>query len=209
VLGVNGRDVARVVFTPPAKALIRLHVTADMVTMAGTVLVVGAALTLFPLGHLWVGALVIGALVCADALDGTMARLENHATRWGAFLDSTLDRVSDAAVFAGLVVYFVRREDTAGACAALAALVLGALVPYARAKAEALGMNATVGIAERSDRLILSLVATFVTGVGASRWVLIGALAVLSVAAAITVGQRARAVWLQGAGADGAPRPAP
>jgi CDP-diacylglycerol--glycerol-3-phosphate 3-phosphatidyltransferase len=199
MLGVNGRGVARVVFTPPARVLIRLHVTADMVTIAGTVATSVAALWLFPAGRLWLGAVVIGVVACGDALDGTMARLTKHSTRWGAFLDSTLDRVADSAVFAGLVIYFALRDDIAGVVAAVAAGALGTIVPYARARAEGLGMSASGGIAERSDRLILTLLATFATGVGASRWVLIGALGALSVAAAITVVQRARAVWVQGA----------
>ncbi|MDR1294568.1 MAG: CDP-alcohol phosphatidyltransferase family protein [Bifidobacteriaceae bacterium] len=199
MLGVNGRGVARVVFTPPAKVLIRLHVTADMVTIAGTLATSVAALALFPTGHLALGSAVIAIVVCGDALDGTMARLTKHSTRWGAFLDSTLDRVADAALFAGLVFYFALRDDMPGVIAAVAAGSFGAVVPYARARAEALGMTAAGGIAERSDRLIVTLVAAFITGIGASRWVLVVALAVLSVAAAITVMQRARAVWIQGA----------
>jgi CDP-diacylglycerol--glycerol-3-phosphate 3-phosphatidyltransferase len=191
--------VARVIFTPPAKVLLRLHVTADMVTFAGTAATVGAALSLFPTGHLWLGSAVIAVVACGDALDGTMARLSRHSTRWGAFLDSTLDRVADCAIFAGLVIYFALRSDIVGVIAAVAAGSLGSVVPYARARAEGLGMSASGGIAERSDRLIATLLAAFATGVGASRWVLIGELAVLSVAAAITVVQRAYAVWSQGA----------
>jgi CDP-diacylglycerol--glycerol-3-phosphate 3-phosphatidyltransferase len=189
------------VFTPPAKVLIRLHVTADMVTIAGTLATAAAALWLFPTGHLWVGALVIGVVACGDALDGTMARLTKHSTRWGAFLDSTLDRVADSAIFAGLVIYFALRGDVLGVIAAVAAGALGTVVPYARARAEGLGMHAEGGIAERSDRLIFTLLATFAAGVGAGRWVLVGALLVLSVAAAITVVQRMYAVWAQGADA--------
>jgi CDP-diacylglycerol--glycerol-3-phosphate 3-phosphatidyltransferase len=186
-------------FTPPAKVLIRLHVTADMVTIAGTAATAGAALWLYPTGHLWVGSLVIGVVACGDALDGTMARLTKHSTRWGAFLDSTLDRVADAAIFAGLIIYFALGQDILGVIAATAASALGGVVPYARARAEGLGMHAAGGIAERSDRLIATLLAAFVTGLGASRWVLIGTLLVLSLAAAITIAQRARAVWVQGA----------
>jgi CDP-diacylglycerol--glycerol-3-phosphate 3-phosphatidyltransferase len=199
MLGVNGRGVARVVFTPPAKVLIRLHVTADMVTLVGTAATTAAALWLFPTGHLWVGAIVIAVVASGDALDGTMARLTKHSTRWGAFLDSTLDRVADSAIFAGLIIYFSLRDDHIGVIAAVAAGSLGSVVPYARARAEGLGMSASGGIAERSDRLIVTLAATLATGLGASRWVLIGALFLLSGAAAITVVQRARAVWVQGA----------
>jgi CDP-diacylglycerol--glycerol-3-phosphate 3-phosphatidyltransferase len=188
-----------VVFTPPAKVLIRLHVTADMVTIAGTLATSAAALWLFPTGHLAIGAIVIAVVACGDALDGTMARLTKHSTRWGAFLDSTLDRVADSAVFAGLTIYFALHQDMVGLIAAVAAGAFGGVVPYARARAEGLGMKASGGIAERSDRLILTLLAAGITGFGASKWVLIVALMVVSLAAAFTVIQRARAVWLQGA----------
>jgi CDP-diacylglycerol--glycerol-3-phosphate 3-phosphatidyltransferase len=170
-----------------------------MVTFVGTAATSAAAWWLFPTGHLWVGALVIGAVACGDALDGTMARLSKHSTRWGAFLDSTLDRVADAAIFAGLIIYFARMGDMPGVIAAVVAGSMGGVVPYARARAEGLGMSAAGGIAERSDRLIVTLVAALITGLGASRWVLIGTLYALSLAASITVVQRARAVWLQGA----------
>ena len=198
MLGVNGRSVARVIFTPPAQLLIRLKVTADIVTLTGTALTVGAALWLLPTGHLWQAGLVLGALVCTDALDGTMARLTGTSTKWGAFLDSTLDRLADAAVFGGIVLYFAFRGERIGAASALAALVLGAVVSYARARAEGLGLHATVGIAERSDRLILALVPTFITGIGANRWVLIGAMMLISLLSTITIIQRAHTVWAQG-----------
>jgi CDP-diacylglycerol--glycerol-3-phosphate 3-phosphatidyltransferase len=190
--------VARVIFTPPAKLLIRLGASADIVTLTGTALTVGSALWLLPTGHLWQAAVVLGALVCTDALDGTMARLTGTSTKWGAFLDSTLDRVADSAVFGGIVLYFAFQGEKIGATAALAALVLGTVVSYARARAEGLGLHATVGIAERSDRLILALVPTFITGVGASRWVLIGAMMLISLLSTITIIQRAHTVWAQG-----------
>jgi CDP-diacylglycerol--glycerol-3-phosphate 3-phosphatidyltransferase len=141
--------------------------------------------------------LVIGALVCTDALDGTMARLTNTASKWGAFLDSTLDRVADAAVFAGLALFFVFRGQPWGAVAGVAALSLGQVVPYARARAEGLGFHAAIGLAERSDRLIVGLVAAAVVGLGADPLVLVIALAVLALASAITVGQRAAIVHRQ------------
>ncbi|MCL2788291.1 MAG: CDP-alcohol phosphatidyltransferase family protein [Micrococcales bacterium] len=198
MLGVNGREVARVLFTPPAKGLLKIGVTADMVTMAGTALTVGASCWMFPRGWLWQGAVVVAVLVCTDALDGTMARLVKHPTKWGAFLDSTLDRIADAAIFGSIAAYFVVVQDRVGAVASLAALALGTVVPYARARAEALGLKASGGIAERSDRLLVSLVAAFLTGLGLSRWFLVGAMMLISAMAAITIVQRARAVWVQG-----------
>ncbi len=186
------------VATPIARFLLARGVSPDAVTIAGTVVVVVAALWAYPTGHLLVGTLVIALFVLTDALDGTMARLSGRAGPWGAFLDSTLDRVADAAIFAGLVVWFTGAGDSrVTALAALAALVLGSVVPYARARAEGLGLTANVGIAERADRLAVVLVATGVVGMGAPVIVLTVALGLLALAALVTIGQRAAAVRAQ------------
>jgi CDP-diacylglycerol--glycerol-3-phosphate 3-phosphatidyltransferase len=178
-------------FTPVADVLLRWGVSPDAVTIVGTIGVAVGALWLLPLGHLLAGTLVITAFVFSDSLDGVMARRAGRASSWGAFLDSTLDRVADAAVFGGLVLYFVLRTgDHLGAGLAVACLALGALVPYARARAESLGMTASVGIAERADRLVAVLVATFLVGLGLPRTVLVVVLALLAVASAVTVAQR-------------------
>ena len=178
-------------FTPVADVLLRWGVSPDAVTIVGTIGVAVAALWLWPLGHLLAGTLVITAFVFSDSLDGVMARRSGRASSWGAFLDSTLDRVADSAVFGGLVLYFVLRTgDHLGAGLAVACLALGALVPYARARAESLGMTANVGIAERADRLAAVLVATFLVGLGLPRTVLVVVLALLAVASAVTVAQR-------------------
>ena len=185
-------------FTPVADVLLRWGVSPDAVTIVGTLGVAVAALWLFPLGHLFAGTLVITAFVFSDSLDGVMARRSGRASYWGAFLDSTLDRVADAAVFGGLVLYFVlRTDDHLGAGLAVACLALGALVPYARARAESLGMTADVGIAERADRLLAVLVATFLVGLGLPRAVLVTILGLLAVASAVTVVQRMQTVHRQ------------
>lgn len=185
-------------FTPVADVLLRWGVSPDAVTIVGTLGVAVAALWLFPLGHLFAGTLVITAFVFSDSLDGLMARRSGRASDWGAFLDSTLDRVADAAVFGGLVLYFVlRTDDHLGAGLAVACLALGALVPYARARAESLGMTANVGIAERADRLLAVLVATFLVGLGLPRAVLVTILGLLAVASAVTVVQRMQTVHRQ------------
>lgn len=178
------------VLGPLARLLLRIGVTPDMVTITGTLGVVVAALWLFPTGHLVAGTWTIAVIVFTDALDGIMARESGRAGPWGAFLDSTLDRIADAAIFAGLLLFFLGQDDRAGVVVALACLALGAVVPYARARAEGLGMTAAVGIAERADRIALALVATLVVGYGAPRVVLVVALAVLAVAAAVTIVQR-------------------
>lgn len=192
------RDAVSVVVTPVARFLLARGIGPDAVTVAGTVVVVVAALWAYPTGHLLVGTLVIALFVLTDMLDGTMARLSGRAGPWGAFLDSTLDRVADAAIFAGLVIWFTGEGDSRlTALLALAALVLGSVVPYARARAEGLGLTANVGIAERADRLAVVLVATGVVGMGAPVAVLTVALGLLSLAALVTIVQRAATVRAQ------------
>jgi CDP-diacylglycerol--glycerol-3-phosphate 3-phosphatidyltransferase len=179
------------VMTPIADLLLARGVSPDAVTIAGTLAVVVAALTLFPTGRLLAGSLVIGLLVLTDSLDGVMARRSGRSGDWGAFLDSTLDRFGDAAIFVGLVLWFTGEGDhRPTAVLAIACLVLGSIVPYARARAEGLGMTAAVGIAERADRLTAVLVATLLVGVGLPLGVLTAVLALLALASAVTVAQR-------------------
>ncbi|MBO3085489.1 phosphatidylinositol phosphate synthase [Cellulomonas fengjieae] len=187
-------------FTPVAKALLRLGVSPDAVTVTGTLVVVVTALWAFPTGRLLVGTLVIAVFVLTDSLDGVMARQAGRSGPWGAFLDSTLDRFGDGAIFAGLVLWFTAGgDDRLTAVLALACLVLGSIVPYARARAEGLGMTASGGIAERADRLALVLVATAAVGVGAPDVVLTVTLALLALASAVTIVQRMSKVYRQAA----------
>ena len=186
------------VMTPIADLLLARGVSPDAVTIAGTLAVVVVALGLFPTGHLLAGSLVIGLLVLTDSLDGVMARRSGRTGDWGAFLDSTLDRFGDAAIFAGLVLWFTGEGDhRPTAVLALACLVLGSIVPYARARAEGLGMTAAVGIAERADRLTAALLATALVGAGLPLGVLTAVLALLALASAVTVAQRMSTVRQQ------------
>ena len=204
------RAVTTRVFTPIAEFLLRRGVSPDAVTIAGTLGVVVAALWLFPLGHLLAGTLVITFFVLSDLVDGVMARSSGRAGPWGAFLDSTLDRFADAAIFSGLVVYLAGRgDDPVGAVLALACLVLGSVVPYTRARAEGLGMTASVGIAERADRLTLVLAAAGLVGLGLPHVVLTVVLAALAVASAVTVVQRMATVRRQVRAAAGPNEDAP
>ncbi|WP_253908482.1 phosphatidylinositol phosphate synthase, partial [Arthrobacter sp. H41] len=143
---------ARTFFTsllsPLARLLLKWGVTPDAVTITGTLGVTVGALVFYPLGELFWGTIFITLFVFSDLLDGIMARILGKSGRWGSFLDSTLDRVADAAVFAGVALWFFTGGDnTAAAVAALLCLVLGMLVSYARAKAESLGFTADIGIA--------------------------------------------------------------
>jgi CDP-diacylglycerol--glycerol-3-phosphate 3-phosphatidyltransferase len=180
--------------TPASQWLARTPVTPNMVTVVGTLGVSAGALTLFPTGHLLAGVIVCTVFVFADMLDGTLARIKGSSGAWGAFLDSTLDRIADAAVFAGLAAYFVNGGDSRMmAGVAIYCLVTGSLVSYAKARAQGLGVSCDVGIAERTERLLIALVAAGLAGLGVP-YVLPAGLWILAVLATITLGQRVWAV---------------
>jgi CDP-diacylglycerol--glycerol-3-phosphate 3-phosphatidyltransferase len=147
--------------------------------------------------------LVCTGFVLADMLDGALARVKGTSGKWGAFLDSTLDRVADASIFGGLTLWFMLGgHSTILAGLTLFCLVAGALVSYAKARAEGLGLTADVGIAERSERLLIGLVATGLAGLGVP-YVLAVGLWLLAAASAVTFGQRVVAVHQSAARAEG------
>lgn len=184
--------------SPIAHVLLKLGISPDVVTIVGTLGVCFGALAFFPRGELWVGVLVVTAFVFSDTVDGIMARTSGRSSKWGAYLDSTLDRIGDAAVFGGLVLYYAGRgENPIMAGLALACLILGSVVSYAKARAEGLDFTANVGIAERADRLVAVLVATFFADVFAVPILLGIVLALLAVASLVTVIQRMLAVRRQ------------
>jgi CDP-diacylglycerol---glycerol-3-phosphate 3-phosphatidyltransferase len=179
------------IFSPVARLLLRLKVSPDAVTIVGTLGVVIGALVFYPLGQLFWGTVFITCFVFSDIIDGLMARQSGRGGRWGAFLDSTLDRLADGSVFIGIVIwFFTGGGNPAVAVAALACLLLGLLVSYAKARAEGLGMTADTGIAERSERLVTVLVATGLTGLGLPEAVLLAVLVLLAIASLVTVVQR-------------------
>jgi CDP-diacylglycerol--glycerol-3-phosphate 3-phosphatidyltransferase/CDP-diacylglycerol--inositol 3-phosphatidyltransferase len=185
-------------FQPVISFLLRRGVSPDAVTLVGTLGVCAGALIFFPQGQLLVGVIVITAFVFSDLVDGAMARQSGRTSPFGAFLDSTLDRIGDGAIFGGLAMYYVGPgEDDALAALALYCLVMGSVTSYARARAESLGMTAKVGIAERADRLVSILVITGaadllhrVTGSDDWLWAIPVTLAALALASTVTVVQR-------------------
>jgi len=151
-----------VMLAPFINLFIRLGISPDLVTVVGTVGASAGALVFFPQGMLWQGVLVITAFVFSDLIDGGMARKLGRASSFGAFLDSTLDRVADAALFGGMALFFAwQAEDRVYLAVTLVCLVMGSVVSYARAKGEHLGYDAKTGLAERPDRLVGLLVPTF------------------------------------------------
>lgn len=185
-------------FTPIARALLRLGLTPNAVTVIGTLGVSTGALVFYPLGELFWGTVFITLFVFSDLIDGLMARLSDTGSAFGGFLDSVLDRVQDGAVFLGLLIwYFTGGENTFIAVAAAVCLLLGMLVSYIRAKAESLGYSADVGIAERPERMVFTLVFVGFTGLGLHENVLLGVLLLLCLASLLTVVQRIHVVSKQ------------
>ena len=183
--------------TPVAKAALRAGLTPDTVTIIGTAGSVLAALTLFPIGQLWWGAVAVFFFVLADMLDGAMARERGGGTRFGAVLDATCDRISDGAIFCGLLWWAAVGLDSPSLMAAiLSCLVTSQVISYIKARAEASGLNGGGGLIERPERLVIVLL-----GAGVSDFPLFPipmalpiAMWLLATASLVTVGQRLHTV---------------
>ncbi|MDE3227821.1 MAG: CDP-alcohol phosphatidyltransferase family protein [Acidobacteriota bacterium] len=154
------------VITPVASAALRLGITPNAVTWTGAIGVVFCAMYFYPRGDFFVGTLIICILALSDLFDGTMARISQAgSSKWGGFLDSTIDRITDSAILIGVTIFLIDRNDPLSSVV-LVTLVTGMLVPYIRAKAESFGIECKGGIAERTERLIISLTAIGLNGLG-------------------------------------------
>jgi CDP-diacylglycerol--glycerol-3-phosphate 3-phosphatidyltransferase len=199
MLNVLARARLSVVLDPIGRFLARAGVSPDVITILGTVGVVAAALWFVPRGQLLAGLGVVTVLVLTDMLDGAVARARGGGSKWGALLDSTMDRIADGAIF-GSVAYWLATEDRhASAVAALLCLVGAFTVSYVKARAEGLGFSCNVGIAERTERLLVIGAGALLTVFGVPH-ALDVALWVLAVLCVVTVGQRLYAVRRQAAG---------
>lgn len=191
MLNKYARALFTTIFTPVARLFLKLGISPDVVTIVGTLGVCFGALAFYPRHEFFWGTIVITLFVFSDTIDGVMARMSGRSGRWGAYLDSTLDRFGDSAIFGGLVLWYAGRgDDFLMAGLALACLILGSVVSYAKARAEGLGFSADVGIAEHADRLVAVLVTTGLVGLGLPEVVLTIVLALLAVASLVTVVQR-------------------
>jgi CDP-diacylglycerol---glycerol-3-phosphate 3-phosphatidyltransferase len=196
------RDAWAAILSPVARVLVRAGVSPDLVTILGTVGVVLGALVCFPQGWIWQGVLILTPIVFSDMIDGQMAKITNSASKWGAFLDSTADRLGDAAVFGGILLFFVYQENsTLWAGVTLTALVFGQLTSYVKARAESLGFICSGGLAARADRMVIILVGAFIADLGVP-YLLEVVVSVLALASIITVGQRIAQVRRQAKAAD-------
>lgn len=202
MLNLRVRPALGRVVDPIATGLLRTGVSPDAVTAAGTLGVLVGALGFFPRGMFFTGTAIVFFSVLTDLLDGAMARKLGRTSPFGAWLDSTCDRIADAAIFSGLVLWFTGTgDDRVLAGVALFCLVAGMIVSYAKARAEGLGLRCDVGLAERAERLILVLLGTLLAGLGLPV-ALDVLLWVLAAASALTVGQRLVEVRRQAGLAD-------
>lgn len=187
VINAHARTATDRVVVPIGRSLVRIGVSPNVLTtfgVAGTF--VGAGIVVA--GHDLAGGLVLAVATATDALDGTVARLQDRVTRWGSFYDSVADRVSDVVLF-GAALWLVQ-DDPLLFLVALAALAGALLTSYIRAKAESLGWQATVGLLERPERVII-----LILGLGLQLLPL--ALWLLAVGGVVTVVQRLRVVFRQ------------
>lgn len=182
------------VITPFCRGLLKAGVTPDMMTIFGTLVVVLGSWFLLAKGKLLASLIIIGLALLTDLLDGTMARISDRgASKWGNFLDSTLDRISDGAVLLALAYYLESINDRLFV-AAMATLMIGALVPYTRAKAESLGIECKGGFAERTERLVMLGFAGALHLAGIT-WALDAGVWTLLALSTFTVYQRMAIVW--------------
>jgi CDP-diacylglycerol--glycerol-3-phosphate 3-phosphatidyltransferase len=177
------------VINPIARIALRLGLTPNAVTFLGSAGLVISALYFLPRGQLFAGTIAITIFSLSDLFDGAMARIsDSGASKWGGFLDSTLDRISDAAIHIGVAIYLVRKSDEL-VYLVLYALVTGFLISYIRAKAEALDIVCSVGIAERTERLAIALTSIGLAGLGVAYSLAIG-FWLLATLGTVTVAQR-------------------
>jgi CDP-diacylglycerol--glycerol-3-phosphate 3-phosphatidyltransferase len=198
VLNIHARGFFANLVRPLATRLANAGVTPDAITIFGTVGAVASAVVFFTRGAWFTGTMLVWAFVMLDLVDGAVARAGGRSSTFGAVLDSSCDRIADAAVFGSIAWYFAMHGQRWMLLAALLCLVLGSLTSYIRARAEAAGLTATVGIAERADRLIIVLVGTGLSG-DHIRIPYLQAIALWGLVAAstITVGQRFATVYRQ------------
>lgn len=201
---------------PVAEWLIRMHVRPNTITSASVIVVIGAGAA-FGLDQPRLGALWLLLSGLLDILDGQVARRGGMVSTFGAFFDSTLDRIGEAALYAGIAIYFqtaaTQARPVLGVIAALAALTGSFLVSYARARAEGLGVDCRVGLAQRPERILGVGAPTLFFGAGPHGLLLLVIIAVLALVSWFTVAQRVFWVFratngaAAGPGADPAPPP--
>ena len=198
MISFKGRIVVSKVTDPIGRFLLRMGLTPDAMTILGTVVTVAAAIGLFSQGYLFIGALVCWAFVMVDMIDGAMARARGGGTRFGSVLDATCDRIADGAIFGALAYWAAVAEPHSWLLiATLICLVTSQVISYAKARAEAAGLQGDGGLIERPERLIIVLVGAGFTDMPGLHleWAIHVAMWVLAFASVITVGQRMWSIY--------------
>lgn len=192
----KAKNISTAIVQPFAKLFIKLKISADVITFIGTLGVCVSSIIYFSSGQFLVGSLLFTFFVGFDALDGTMARMLNKKSKWGAFFDSVMDRVADGVVLASFSFYFITQENTMLFLISLFALITSEIVSYTKARAEGLGLNCDTGIAERPERVLIIIFGTLLTGIGIStaiQW----SIWILAIVSLITLIQRMNFVYHQ------------
>jgi len=195
VVPARMKESARGILAPVVRLAIALHLTPNTITVVGVVITLAASI-LVGLGWLVVGAAVLTAGSLLDAVDGALARAQGGGTPFGSFLDSTLDRAGEAILYTGIATWFMRSlsEPMWPVLAVLVALAGSFMVSYSRARAEGIGLSASVGLAPRTERLVLVIAGIALAGLGLTP-VLIGILVLIGALTVATVIQRIWHVW--------------
>jgi len=181
-------------FTEPvARLLARTAITPSTITWLGFLLAAGAAAFIIT-GHLFAAGWVVLIAGFFDMLDGALAHYTSRATRFGAILDSTLDRLSEAVVLLGILVLYAREQLLAQTLLVGVALLGSLLVSYIKARAEAIGLKCQVGLFTRPERVIVLALGLLLNQIA---YVLVAALAIIAVFSFITAAQRLLYVWQQ------------
>lgn len=178
---------------PVVRLLARTPITPNVLTWSGFLVSVGAAV-LIATGHLFAAGFVVLVAGLFDILDGALARRTNRTTRFGAVLDSTLDRAAEAALLIGILVMYAGEQSTSGVLVAGVAWLGSLLVSYIRARAEALGLECQVGVFTRPERVVVLALGLLLSYFDSA---LLIALAVIAVLSLVTAGQRVLYVWRQ------------
>lgn len=186
------KPVVTRIIEPVARVALRLGLTPNSITVFGAIGVVLSAGYFYPREDFFLGTLLISFFALSDLFDGTMARISKKGSSlWGGFLDSTIDRITDSSITISVLIPLIAADDKLSYCA-LVTLVTGLLIPYIRAKAESFSIDCSVGITERTERLVIALTAIGFEGLGIPYALAIGfwLLAILGI---VTVVQR---IWV-------------
>lgn len=180
---------------PVARLALRIGLTPNSVTVLGASSLVASAMYFYINERYFIGTLAISFFALSDLFDGAMARLSDQGSSlWGGFLDSTIDRITDSAIIIAILIPLISADDSL-ALVGLMTLVTGLLIPYIRAKAESFDIQCSVGIAERTERLIILFTAIGLHGLGVPYALAVG-LWLLATLGVITVLQRIRTVFI-------------